>query len=117
MAVSGVVSCLALRSRVWCRTAESRVLPAVRPAASSQQRRGEGGSGSGDLLAVVVGAERLVGHGGPQEAGELASDGGVGDGGGLVVLGEGAVAVVEADLGAPGAGRGGGGEGGRWGGV
>src|SRR3954463_4943512 len=61
---------------------------------------GRSGSGSGGLLV----AEGLVGHGGPEEAGELAGDGDGGDGRALAVVGEGVVAVVQAQLGAPGAG-------------
>jgi hypothetical protein len=56
--------------------------------------------GSGGVLRV---AEGLVGHGSPDQAGELAGDGDVGDGGALAVGAEGAVAVVQADLRAVGA--------------
>jgi hypothetical protein len=59
-----------------------------------------GGRGRGR---VVGGAQRLVGHRGPQEAGELAGDGDVGDRRLLAVIDEAAVAVVQADLGLPGA--------------
>src|SRR4051812_50059103 len=63
-------------------------------------------SGSGGL---VLGAEGLVGHRGPEEATELAGDGDGRDGRALAARGEAAVAVVQADLGVPGARRDGGG--------
>ena len=71
-----------------------RVAPAARPAPAVR---------SGQAAAASSVAQRLVGHGGPEEAGELAGDGGGGDGRALAVVGEVAVAVVQADLGLPGA--------------
>ena len=59
----------------------------------------EGSSGGGGLL-----AQGLLGHSGPQEADEFAGDGDVGHGRALgALLGQDAVAVVEAHLGLPGA--------------
>src|SRR5207244_1848583 len=79
------------------RIVPSRVLQRV--ALVAQPQTG-GWSGGGHLL----GGQGLAGHGGPEEAGELAGDGDVGDGGALAVAGEVAVAVVQAHLGAEGAG-------------
>src|SRR4051794_41969116 len=62
-------------------------------------------SGSGGL---VLGAEGLVGHRGPEEATELAGDGDGRDGRALAARGQAAVAVVQTDLGVPGARRDGG---------
>ncbi len=65
----------------------------------------------GDLLGVVVvdggrvvgGAQRLVGQRGPEESGELAGDRDVRDRRAFAVFGEVSVAVMQADLGLPGA--------------
>ena len=64
----------------------------------------------GGLLEVVVdggrvvgGAEWLVGHRGPEEPGELAGDRDVRDGRAFPVLGEVPVAVMQPELGLPGA--------------
>src|SRR5438093_336582 len=82
------------------RIVPSRVLQRV--ALVAQPQTG-GWSGGGHLL----GGQGLAGHGGPEEAGELAGDGDVGDGGALAVAGEVAVAVGQAHLGAEGGGGGG----------
>ena len=59
---------------------------------------------AGGLLGLLVaGGDRLVGERGPEERCELAGDRDVDDGRALAVLGEVAVAVVQADLGLPGA--------------
>ena len=52
---------------------------------------------------VGCGAERLVGHRGPQEPDELARDSDVRDRRAFPVVGEMPVAVIEPDLGLPGA--------------
>jgi hypothetical protein len=57
---------------------------------------------AGDLLLI---AERLVGHRGPEEARKFAGDGGGRDGRALAVAGEVAVAMVQAELRLPGARR------------
>lgn len=51
---------------------------------------------------VLGGAQRLVGHRGPHEPDEFASDRDVGDRRALAVLGEVAVSVMQPDLGLPG---------------
>src|ERR1700712_1386793 len=63
----------------------------------------DGRLGSDLFVVRIVGvAQRLVGHRGPQEADELAGDRDVRHGRALAVLGEVAVAVVQADLRPPG---------------
>ena len=66
------------------------------------------GGGLLELIAVdgrlgIGGAERLVGHRGPQEPGELAGNSDVRDRRAFPVVGEVPVAVIKPDLGLPGA--------------
>ena len=91
------MSCLELEVASRDRIEPSRVLRAVAPAARPQRW------GSVQAAWACPVADGLVGHGGPEEAGELAGDGDVDDGRALAVVGEVAVAVVQADLGLPGA--------------
>ena len=76
----------------------SRVLRRFAPVTRPQPRLGSGG------LELLSGG--LLGHLGPQKAGELASDSDGHDGGALALLGEVAVALEESDLRLPGSVRG-----------
>src|SRR3954447_6787274 len=58
---------------------------------------------TGRVLSGGLLSRRLVGHRGPEKAGELARDGDVGDGAAFAVGGQVLVAAVQADLGLPGA--------------
>src|SRR5215211_6991484 len=98
------------------RTVSGRELPRTRVASRNRIDRSRilGRVGAGRRAPAGVGwlvwsggkvlSQRLAGHGGPEEATELARDGDVGDGGALAVLDQGSVAVVEADLCLPGPG-------------
>jgi hypothetical protein len=89
-----VVSCLVLRSRVWCRI-EGFELPPAGGAGHPAPAVSSGGVG-------LLVADGLVGHRRPGKASELARDGDGRDGGALAVGGEVAVAVMQADLRVPG---------------